>query len=297
MGLNSLFFLIGECSRNIRRNGLMSLAALGTVTVALTVLGASLWTAHRIHEIAERQPHKFNQIDVFLGTDIPRDRTLAVQDRIGKLPGAGSIHLVTKEEAWGRLQTDEPNLTQAMPENPLPDKLEIQATDASQVDRLASMLRDKKQFPEVAQVNDASQEVRTMLGFARVINVLGGSAAIGLFIATLFIVHNTIRLTVFARRREIRIMQLVGATSGFIRFPLLLEGVIYGVLGAGIAAGIVLLCGHEVSRFVAELHSPLVGDVPTRVGPREVLGSLVVLGGSIGLVGGHLSLRRFLKQV
>ncbi|HLV80176.1 MAG TPA: permease-like cell division protein FtsX, partial [Chthonomonadaceae bacterium] len=256
-----------------------------------------LWTAHRIHEIAARQPHKFNQIDVFLGTDVSRDQTLALRDRIERLPGVGAIHLVTREQAWARLQSDEPNLTQAMPDNPLPDKLEVRALDASEVEGIASALRRRRDFPDVAQVNDSSQEVRAMLGFARIIDVLGGGAAIGLFLATLFIVHNTIRLTVFARRREIRIMQLVGATAGFIRFPLLLEGVLYGIVGAGIAGGIVLLCGHEVSRFVAELHSPLIGDVPTRVGPREVLVSLVVLGSVLGLVGGHLSLRRFLKQV
>lgn len=297
MGLSSAVFLTQECFRNIRRNGLMSLAALGTVTVALTVLGASLWTTHRIHEIAANQPHKFNEIDLFLRTDLERAQTLAVQAHLRQIPGIGRVHLVTREEAWSRLQSEEPHLTEAIPNNPLPDKFEVEAANANQVDQLARTLRDRSQFPEVAQVNDASREVRTMLGFARVINVLGGGAAIGLFIATLFIVHNTIRLTVFARRREIRIMQLVGATPGFIRFPLLLEGIVYGITGAVIAGGIVLLCGHEVSLFVSQLHSPLVGEVPAQIGTREVLGGLIVIGGVVGLVGGSLSIRRFLKQI
>ena len=70
--LSGLGFLICECYWNIRRNGLMSLAALGTVTVALTVLGASVWTAHRVHEYAQRQPQKYNEIDVFLTVDTER---------------------------------------------------------------------------------------------------------------------------------------------------------------------------------------------------------------------------------
>jgi cell division transport system permease protein len=297
VNLSGLAFLVHESVLNIRRNGLMSLAALGTVTVALTVLGASLWTAHRINEFAETQPQKFNQIDVFLANEIERPQTLAVQERLRRLPHVKRVHLTTKEVAWARLQSDEPGLTQEVPGNPLPDKFEVEAADVNRVGQLAHLVRNRSQFPEVANVNDASEEIRTMLGFARVIKVVGGGAALGLFVATLFIVHNTIRLTVFARRREIRIMQLVGATPGFIRFPLLLEGLFHGVIGAAIASGIILLCGREVSRFIAQFHSPLLGDVPSRLGPGDVVFGLVVIGAFVGLAGSYLSMRRFLKQI
>ena len=136
-----------------------------------------------------------------------------------------------------------------------------------------------------------------MLGLARLVRVIGGSAAIGLFVATLFIVYNTIRLTVYARRKEIRIMQLVGATPGFIRFPLLLEGVFHGVVGALIAGGIVLFCGHQVGRFIAQIHSPLFKDVPSQLGPIDMMAGLIAIGGFVGLVGSHLSIRRFLRQI
>ena len=297
MGLSSIGFLIHESYLNIRRNGLMSLAALGTVTVALTVLGGSLWTVHRINEYVEVQPQKFNQVDVFLSTDVERTKAFEVQERLQQLPDVKTVRLVTKEQAWGKFLSEEPTITEAMEENPLPDKFELEASDVAKVGSLAKTIRDKEQFPEVAQVNDAGQEVRTLLSFARVIKVMGGGAAIGLFVATLFIVHNTIRLTVFARRREIRTMQLVGATPGFIRFPLLLEGIFHGVAGAAIAGGLILLCGREVSRFVAELHSPLIGEVPTRLTPATIMELLVGIGGAIGLVGSYLAMRRFLKQI
>jgi cell division transport system permease protein len=149
----------------------------------------------------------------------------------------------------------------------------------------------------VLRVNDANQEVRILLGFARVIKVLGTGIAIGLFIATLFIVQNTIRLTVYARRREIRIMQMVGATPGFIRLPLLLEGAFYGVTGAGIACGILAVCAQEIAHFVSELHSPLVGDVPSQLSTPDMLSGLIGLGALIGVFGSHLAMRRFLRQI
>ncbi|HZO92092.1 MAG TPA: permease-like cell division protein FtsX [Chthonomonadaceae bacterium] len=297
MALSSLGFLIHEAFLNIRRNGLMSLAALGTVTVALTVLGAAVWTAYRINEIAQQQPLKLDRIDVFLKTEVERPQTLAVRDRIRQLPGIRAVHLITKELAWKQMQSNEPSLTEALPDNPLPDVLEVEPASPSEVGALTQAFRDQARFPEVEAVNAAGQAVKTMLGFARVVKVIGGCAALGLFIATLFIVHNTIRLTVFARRREIRIMQLVGATSGFIRLPLLLEGLFHGVAGAAIAGGVVLFCGHEVSRFIAELQSPLVGNVPSLVRPVEVVAGLVAAGALIGLTGSYLSIRRFLKQV
>jgi cell division transport system permease protein len=297
MGLSSLGFLCRESVLNIRRNGLMSLAALGTVTVALTVLGASVWTAYRVHEIVQQQPLKLDRVEVFLHVSVTRPQALAVQARIQQLPGVKSVRLIPREAAWQRVQTNEPPLSAEMPDNPLPDALDIEPASARHVHALTLLLHDPTRFPEIEHVAANVQEVTLMLGFVRLINALGGGTAIGLFIATLFIVHNTIRLTVFARRREIRIMQLVGATSGFIRFPLLLEGLFHGIVGALIAGGILLLCGHEVSSFVMSWKSPLVGDIPSLIRPVEVLAGLVAAGMLVGFVGSYLSIRRFLKQV
>ncbi len=297
MSFGSLFFLIQEAFFNIRRNGLMSLAALGTVTVALTVLGASLWTAYRINEVAQDEPKTFNEVDVFMSRRATRAQTLDVINGVKKLPNVGSVRLVTKETAWAEMQRREPKLTQAMDTNPLPDKLEVEAVDPSHMDPLVRRLGRKAEFPDVADVTAASQEVKMLLGLARLVKAVGLAAAAGLFVATLFIVHNTIRLTVFARRREIKIMQLVGATPGFIRFPLLLEGVFHGVVGAGIAGALVLYGGHEVARFIHEINTPLVGDVPSRLGPVELVAGLVAIGALVGLVGSHFAMRRFLKQV
>ena len=297
MSFGSLLFLIHEAFLNIRRNGLMSLAALGTVTIALTVLGASLWTAYRINEIAQDEPKTFNEVDVFLFAETTRDQTHEVMARLQKLPNVGHIRLVTKEAAWAEMQSREPKLTDAVENNPLPDKLEVEAVDPGQIDRMVRTFGNRTDFPEVENVTAASDEVKILLGAARLVKAIGLTAALCLFVATLFIVNNTIRLTVFARRREIKIMQLVGATPGFIRFPLLLEGIFHGVVGAMIAGGLVLYGGYAVARYVHELKTPLLGDVPSRLGPVELVGGLMAIGALIGLVGSHFAMRRFLKQV
>ena len=297
MSFGSLLFLIHEAFLNIRRNGLMSLAALCTVTVALTVLVASLWTAYRINEIAQDEPKTFNEVDVFLFAEKTRDETNDVMARLKKLPNVGRIRLVAKETAWAEMQSREPKLTDAVENNPLPDKLEVEALDPGKIDQMVRTFGNRNDFPEVENVTAASDEVKILLGAARLVKAIGLTVAICLFVATLFIVNNTIRLTVFARRREIKIMQLVGATPGFIRFPLLLEGVFHGVVGAMIAGGLVLYGGYAVARYVHELKTPLLGDVPSRLGPVELVGGLMAIGALIGLVGSHFAMRRFLKQV
>ena len=295
--MNSLIFLLTEAWHNIRRNGLMTLAALGTVTVALTVLGATLWTAYRVNEYARQQPQKFNQIAVFFSPDAERETSEAIQKKIQALPDVERVHLVTKETAWMQLQRDESVLTEALDGNPLPDKLEVDVKEASQVAETARTLRDTALFPEIDKVVDSGEVVKILLRFARLVKVIGGGAAVGLFVATLFIVHNTIRLTVFARRRELRIMQLVGATPNFNRLPLLLEGLFHGIVGGMIAAGILVLSGREVSQFVSSMHSPLVGDIPAYFAPYQVALIVVLLGAVISLFGSSLAIRRFLKQI
>ncbi len=297
MNFSSIPFLIHEAFLNIRRNGLMSLAALGTVTMALAVFGASVWSAYRLNEIARMQPQKFNAVDVFLPADAARETALELQKKIEALPTVSRVRLTPKEAAWAQMQSQEPTMTDSLPENPLPDKLEVELKDASHVSELAKSLRRSDDYPDIEKVMDPGEEVRTLLSLAGLIRVIGLSVAVGLFAATLFIVQNTIRLTVFARRREIRVMQLVGATPGFIRMPLLLEGLFHGTVGAMIAAGVVLLCGREVSQFVASLKSPLFGDIPTLVGPVQVFFGLVAIGAFVGVAGSYLSMRRFLKQI
>lgn len=298
MMFGSLLFLIGEAGRNVRRNGLMSLAALGTVTIALTVLGGTLWTTFRMTEFVRSQPEKFNRIDVFLPPKAEREKAQDLLEKLQKIPDVKGVTLVTREEAWKMMEQSQPSLTSAVDENPLMDKLEVEMKEASKVSEFAQNLRkDKSEYPDVHTVTDAGVEVRNLIRLSRVVRLIGGGLALGLFVATLFIIHNTIRLTVFARRKEIKIMQMVGATPWFIRLPLLLEGLFHGMMGGVIAGCLILFAGREVSRLVASVSSPFMESAPSLLSPSAVFSAIVIAGAFLGIFGSHLAIRRFLKQL
>jgi cell division transport system permease protein len=300
VSLSSLSFQIEEAGKNIRRNGLMSLAALTTVTIAMAVLGGSLFALYRLHQFAEAQPRQF-EMQVFLTVETPREKVLEIKQRLESLPGVAHVRLYTKEQAWTEMQQQDreqqTKITEAIGGvNPLPDRLDVRLLDPRRTAGMAKLLRDPAQFPEVHRVFDAREELEQLLAVARLVRNIGGAAAILLFLATALVIQNTIRLTVFARRREIRIMQLVGATPGFIRFPLVLEGIFYGAAGAAIAAGLVLFVVYQVSLYAAKVVTPLQ-YMPPSVGPWAVAGLLIALGAAVGWAGSVLSIRRFLKRI
>lgn len=304
MGLSSLTFLIEEAGKNIRRNGLMSLAALTTVTVAMTILGGALFALYRLHQSVESLPQQF-EICVFVQPKLPREKTLEVQQRLRALPGIAHVGLVTKEQAWAEMQQQDrergENITAALEgENPLPDRLDVRLADARRTAQIVERLRDPTQFPEVHNVRDDRKTLNQVLALSRLVRNIGGAAAVLLLLATAFVIQNTIRLTVFARRRDIRIMQLVGATPGFIRLPLVLEGLFYGVVGAAVAGGIVLFAAGQISAFLAKSETPLLAlmqPASDPLGPSAMVGLLIALGALVGWTGSALSIRRFLKRV
>lgn len=290
---------MGEAARDIRRNGLMSVAALTTSAISLTVLGGALFTLYRLHQFADAQPRRF-EISVFLRPEVRRSAVNDVRARILALPAVDRVTLFTKEQAYAELQQSDRESSTAIVAalggaNPLPDRLDVRLRDPSATGRVAGLLQDRKRFPEVDRVRTARDALQIFLGVQRLVRNVGGGLAALLFIGTAFVIQNTIRLTVLARRREIRIMQLVGATPGFIRMPLVLEGMFYGVAGALLAGGAVLFVVAQVSSYGRRIVSPLAQSMPPAVGPWTVLAVLAAIGAILGCLGSVLSIRRFLK--
>lgn len=290
-----------EAGRNIRRNGLMSVAALTTVIVSMAVLGGALFGLLRLQQFAEAQQAEF-EIAVFVQKDLPREKVLEVQARIRALPGVAFVGLYPKEQALAQLQREDAETgtglaTALGEENPLPDRLDVRLHDPRRTKVIAAILSDPAQFPEVHTVRDARDILDKVLATSRLITHVGGVLSLSLFIATAFVIQNTIRLTVFARRREIRIMQLVGATPSFIRLPLVLEGIFYGVFGAALAGCLVLFIAHQLSLYTQKFETPLAQAMPPTLGPHAIIGLLAAIGALVGWSGSLLSIRRFLKRI
>lgn len=301
MRLSTLLFLLDEAGKNIRRNGLMTVAALSTVTVSLAVLGGAGYALYRVHQFAEAQARGF-EMAVFFHVETPRDQAERVVQRIRQIPEVRSAVLYPKERALAEWTEEDREargeITAALEgANPLPDRVDVMLKDPSLTAAIAQALRDPRRFPEIAKVNDERETLGRLLATSRLIRnialVVGGL----LFIATALVIQNTIRMSVHARRREIRIMQLVGATAGFIRLPLVMEALFHGLIGALIASCLVLFVVAQISAFASRYQSPLAAATPPAVDAYVVVSAMVAAGLLIGLVSGSLSVRRYLKRV
>lgn len=294
MNLSHVEFLVEEALVNLRRNGLMTLAAVGTVALALSVFGGFSLIIWRLERVASSLPPKF-AIDVFLKDNVSRQRAKELQVEIAKHPNIAKVTFKPKEQAWPEFQKElQQEITAALPYNPLPDSFVIELKDASRTGAVSAWL---KSLPEVDAVRDARQEVEIILSVATVVRWVGIIGTVLLLVATSVIIYNAVRLTVFARRREIRIMQLIGATSGTIRAPFVLEGMVQGLLGAWVACGLILAVSRLVSYFVLRklVFIDSLGGSPLPV--WTVFLALSILGAAIGATVSLLSVRKYLQVV
>jgi cell division transport system permease protein len=173
----------------------------------------------------------------------------------------------------------------------MPDKFEIRTTKPEQIERVAGVVRS---LPQVARVNTAPEVLQNMLRIARLVRLVGLVCAGLLLLATVAVISNSIRITLFARRREIRIMQLVGATNGFIRLPFVFEGIFDGAAGAALAC-VVVTTAYQYLVRTALANVPLLNEFHTPVSLPPLFGGLAAIGVAIGALGSLVTMRRFLR--
>jgi cell division transport system permease protein len=292
--IGGLFFCMREVWLNLRRQGLMALACVTTSAVALTILAGFLLLAWQVHSIAEALPRQF-EIHAFLQVNAPREDAERLATELGALPGIALVRLVPREQAWEAYQKHFPNPQDLadLGANPLPDKLEIVPLKPEDTDRIAAVVRER---PEIEQVNDGREILGKLMTIARVIRGAGLFLALFLALGITAIISNAIRITIFARRRDIQIMQLVGATTGFIRFPFVLEGAIEGALGGAAAAAVTGVALRYLTERVLPA-VPFVSEFRLDVNVTLFCAALFIGGMLMGTLGSLLSLRRFLRPV
>jgi cell division transport system permease protein len=291
MNLRSIEFLIEEAMVGVRRNGLMAVASISTIALSLAILSSFCLFILGAHKFAQQELNKF-EIAVYIKPNVSRQTAIDVESEIRRMPAVSSIILYPKEQAWPEFKKSFPQLdTAGLSLNTLPDKLRVTVGDPDETTRIADSIR---RMSHVDNVIDGRVERKYVTAIASFVKWFGLIASIALLAATIFIISNAIRLTVFVRRREIKIMQMVGATNTFIRIPLVLEGMIFGASGALIAFGLVgagiTYLGSVVSRMM-----PMMQSVTTGVERTEILIALLIGGTLIGAAGSFVSIRRFLK--
>ena len=236
MKLQTSEYFIQEVFRSLRRNNWMSFASIGTVAVSLFVLGVFLLLVLNMNRMASALESQV-QISVYLEDGLSADDRQDIASDIEALQGIESIRYISKDEAKARLEDrlgDQKYLLDALGDkNPLPDSFEVVVKSPDLVETAAKAI---DRMDGVQEAKYGQDVIEHLFAITRLIRIFGLVLMVLLAGATLFIISNTIRLTVFARRKEIAIMKYVGATDWFIRWPFLLEGMVLGFVGGVIAA-------------------------------------------------------------
>ena len=282
-------FFLGEVFTNFTRNAAMQLTAIGTVAVTIVMLGTFLYVRDTLATFGQGILKQI-EIAVYLDDNATDAQTktlttaLAADERIASaryVPRAEGL-----QEMRERLGSDFD--TSLLTANPLPNAYRVSVRDADDVPAVAAAIA---KLPAVAKVDYAADTVTKLLKAADVIGRVG-LAMIGLLVLTAaIIIANTIRLTVFARRREIAIMQLVGATNMYIRMPFIAEGIIAGVFGATVAIGVLALAQAQIVPKIAAT----LQFVPFEVNELPLVGELLLVGAVVGLISSWFSVGRYLR--
>lgn len=291
VNLSSVEFLIQEAFTGIRRNGLMAFASISTIALSLGVLGAFVLVAMGANNFAATQIGKFH-VAVYMRMGVDRSTTDALAGVVGKMPDVADVKVLSREDEWAAFKRANPNIESAgLQHNPLPFSLDVRVSDPKITTTIANKIRAMK---GVHTVRDGREELSRVMAIAQVVRGISIAGVIVLLITAVFIISNAIKLTLYARRREIRIMKLVGATNWFIRVPLIIEGIVFGATGAFAAWMLLRLGDIYVASSVSQM--PFMAQFSSGVTPGGLAISLIILGIAIGAAGSFVSIRRFLHD-
>jgi len=304
MRISTLRRHLREGFRSVWRNGWMAFASISSIAVSLFILGVFLTLAMNINKLAADIENEV-EIRVYLDVSVDRSQIPSLQNRIGSLPGVRRIVFVSKEEGLEflkeRLGEEGRALLEGQEgdENPLPDSFTVEVFDPRSIEEVAESIwaLNEGQDPEpILDLNYGAETVRTLFKVTDYVRLIGFFLVLGLALMSMFLIANTIKITITARRREIAIMKLVGATNSFIRWPFFVEGAILGIVGSAIPVGILLYAYRElVDATRAELGLLQIALVPYEDVAGVLAGLLLGLGFLIGIFGSTLSVRKFLK--
>lgn len=294
MKISTAEYFITESLHSIRRNGLMSMASLMTVALSLLILGIFTIMVLNLNNMASVLESQV-QVTVYLQDSLKEAEIREVGTRITKLPGVTRVNFIDKKEAMSRfkqrLGAQQGLLAELGEANPLPNAFEVKVDRPERVKPVALAIA---QLKGIEAARYGQEVVEQLFSLTRMVRIFGSVLIVFLGLAALFIIVNTIRLTVFARRREIGIMKYVGATDWFIRWPFIIEGVLLGSLGAAISSLLLTqLYGMVTGQVYGTLaFLPLLPQYPM-LGYVNIF--LLLAGVAIGALGSIISVKKFLK--
>ncbi|MEH2181748.1 cell division protein FtsX [Nostoc sp.] len=292
-----LDYLLKETFLGLLRGGWMNWAAVSTVTVLLFLFGLSLQTSWQVEKLLYQFGSQL-EVSVYLESDTQIEN---IEPLIAKMPEVAAIKTITKEEAWTKLVkemriSDIEGATQQLGENPLVDEMKVKARNSQVVPTLATQLAKLRGVETVQYVDEA---VKRIAQLHRGLNWITLTITIILTLTAIAVTTTTIRLIVMARRQEIEIMQLVGATSVWIYLPFILQGIAFGLVGGAIAWSFISVIQQFLGKLLVN-QPEFIQVITNRVQltPAEILLLPLILlgfGAAVGLMGSLFAVRRFAK--
>ncbi len=283
--------------QGIYRNRTMSLASVGSVSAVLVILGLILMIILNVSAISVSTKEKFDEIYVYLDDSITNQRIREIGEEISSFDGTLAVVFQSKDYALEKMKEEwgeDGRLLEGLVNNPLPNTYVVQLKDVSYATALIRQVEQKDGIEEVKYYKDI---VEKLISTAEFIQVFGVIVIIILLLVSIFIIQNTIKITVASRKVEIELMQYIGASNGFVRGPFIFEGVILGCMGAFLAI-IIVLNGYDylVSYSNEKLFSMLsVYLIPANMISLDILIIFVTIGVGIGILGSIVSLKKFLS--
>lgn len=295
-----LRYFLGRAMTNMRQNVFVNIVTIGTITLALLIVSLFLLLFVNLESAADNWSERV-QVTVYFDKELTAQQQTDIKKRIQALPATSSVQWVGRDEALkrfkGRLKGQETLLEGIRPEV-LPTSFEISLKKTSRsTEAVDGYVAKLKVIPDIGEIQYGEEWVRRFNTFLTFMRIVGGLVGGFLVLAVIFIVSNTIQLTIYARRDELEIMSLVGATRLFIKMPFLLEGLLQGITG-GIVALLLLFSVHIL--FLHNAGNFLTFN-PATAGlsflPPDYSAGLIAAGAVLGFLGSLTALRRFINEI
>ena len=292
----SLKYLTHEGFRNVWVNRLMSLASVTVLMACLIIMGAGIMIYFNINNVVDKVQSQ-NVVMVYVADDASEDETTQIGTSLKGISNVESCEFVPKEVAFQeQIQSmgGDAALFEGFDEIPLPDAYKVTVKDLSQFENTVSQI---KQINKVDSVRENSDLASKLLSLRHAVSIVSVGLVVMLFLVALFIISNTIRITMFSRKLEISIMKAVGATNWFIRWPFMIEGMILGTISGIVSLG-VLWGLYAVAEKVFAQTLSLIGFslVPFSAYWWQILLVFVAIGLFTGGFGSRVSMAKYLKE-
>lgn len=305
MRYNVITYLLGEGIRNVFKNKKSTSASIIIMSLTMLIFGVFFVITQNINSIM-KQIESEQGIEVFL-YDISEDQTKALEDYIRNIDGINTVEYKSKEDALNQLKSqfkDREDLLSGYDENNIfPASYVVTLTDLTKNNEVKQKIdeydKDKPDTKKVIKkITSSDETITTLINLANGIRIITGVILVILIIISIFIISNTIKLTVHARRKEISIMKYVGATNSFIRWPFIVEGIIIGIISGAISIIILGINYNLIANKILE--SQVVSAMSINLLTfADMFGLIVlvytILGVGIGVLGSCISMRRYLK--